>query len=196
MRIDDELLKELVNLQGSIYSFIKLNEQNKARTEELLRNIEMRRYNILNNIKLFNNKISNENNKIESLDDRYTATYKNDILKIYIPETMPKYKQINSFTYKRILLNIAEITKPYTHLFKKDIFLLIKIYDNKKNWDIDNKFIKPISDGLILSKTIVDDNINSMFYCVRGYEAKTQHTEVYITDGDKYHILLDKFCEK
>ena len=34
MRIDDELLKELVNLQGSIYSFIKLNEQNKARTEE------------------------------------------------------------------------------------------------------------------------------------------------------------------
>ena len=113
--------------------------------EILLRNIEKRRYNILNEIKLYN-KIKDEDNKIDSLDNRYIATYNDGILKLYIPETMPKFKQINNFTYKRIMLNIAEITKPYSRAFFGEVFIYIKIYENKKNWDVDNKVIKPISD--------------------------------------------------
>ena len=190
--IDDELLKELVNLQGDIYTFIKSNDKNKIKVEELLRNIEKHRFNILDSIKLYNEKITYENNKIETIDNKYKASYENGVLKIYIPELMPKYKQINNFTYKRILLNIAEITKPYSHKFNKDIFLLIKLYDNQSNWDVDNKYIKPISDGLILSETIVDDNINSMYYCVRGYKSNLPHTEVYVVDGDKSLEILGK----
>ena len=146
MIIEDNLLKELVNLQGEIYSFIKTSNPSNDQAEKLLRNLEKRRFNILNEIKLYNNKIKDENNKIDSLDNRYIATYNGDVLRLYIPETMPKFKQINNFTYKRIMLNIAEITKPYSKAFFDEVFIYIKIYENQKNWDVDNKFIKPISD--------------------------------------------------
>ena len=146
MIIEDNLLKELVNLQGEIYSFIKTGNPSNDQAENLLRNLEKRRFNILNEIKLYNNKIKDENNKIDSLDNRYIATYNGDVLRLYIPETMPKFKQINNFTYKRIMLNIAEITKPYSKAFSNEVFIYIKIYENQKNWDVDNKFIKPISD--------------------------------------------------
>lgn len=146
MIIEDNLLKELVNLQGEIYSFIKTSNPSNDQAEKLLRNLEKRRFNILNEIKLYNNKIKDENNKIDSLDNRYIATYNGDVLRLYIPETMPKFKQINNFTYKRIMLNIAEITKPYNKAFSNEVFIYIKIYENQKNWDVDNKFIKPISD--------------------------------------------------
>ena len=145
MIIKDRLIEELVNLQGEIYSYLQKGDMSSKQLEILLRNIEKRRYNILNEIKLYN-KIKDEDNKIDSLDSRYIATYNDGILKLYIPETMPKFKQINNFTYKRIMLNIAEITKPYSRAFFGEVFIYIKIYENKKNWDVDNKVIKPISD--------------------------------------------------
>ena len=145
MVIKDRLIEELVNLQGEIYSYLQKGDMSSKQLEILLRNIEKRRYNILNEIKLYN-KIKDEDNKIDSLDNRYIATYNDGILKLYIPETMPKFKQINNFTYKRIMLNIAEITKPYSRAFFGEVFIYIKIYENKKNWDVDNKVIKPISD--------------------------------------------------
>lgn len=145
MIIKDRLIEELVNLQGEIYSYLQKGDMSSKQLEILLRNIEKRRYNILNEIKLYN-KIKDEDNKIDSLDNRYIATYNDGILKLYIPETMPKFKQISNFTYKRIMLNIAEITKPYSRAFFGEVFIYIKIYENKKNWDVDNKVIKPISD--------------------------------------------------
>ena len=60
--------------------------------------------------------------------------------------------------------------------------LYIKIFDIVENWDIDNKFIKPIFDSLIISNVIKDDNINKVFYCARGEKGENPHTEVYITD--------------
>ena len=58
---------------------------------------------------------------------------------------------------------------------------------NQKNIDIDNKFIKPIVDGLVLSKVIADDNINNMFYGVLGTtnKKKKPYTEVYVFRGEK-----------
>lgn len=146
MIIKDRLVEELVNLQGEIYSYLQKGNTSAEQLETLLRNIEKRRYNILNEIKIYNNKIKDEDNKIDTLDNRYIATYDYNVLRLYIPETMPKYKQINNFTYKRIMLNIAEITKPYSKAFSGEVFIYIKIYENQKIWDVDNKFIKPISD--------------------------------------------------
>ncbi|MDO5555230.1 MAG: hypothetical protein Q4G09_00820 [Clostridia bacterium] len=193
MIISDDLLEELVNFQGEIYTFIKNKTASKDQVENLLRNIEKRRYNILNLIRLYNNNIKDEYNKIDNLDNRYMAKCDGKILKIYIPEVMPKYKQINNFTYKRILLNISEVAKPYCNLFKSDVFIYIKIYDNQQNWDIDNKFIKPIPDALVASNIIKDDSINSMFYCVRGFYSITPHTEVYVTNAKDSIAFLDKF---
>ncbi len=74
-------------------------------------------------------------------------------MKIYIPEVIPKYKNVNNYAYKNIMLNVMEKTKVYKDLYKDElIFVFIKVVENQKNIDIDNKFVKPIIDGLVLSK--------------------------------------------
>ena len=120
------------------------------------------------------------------MNNRYKATVEDDILKIYIPEVIPKYKNINNYAYKNIMLNVMEKTKEYKNLFNNQlVFVLIKVVENQKNIDIDNKFIKPIIDGLVLSKVIEDDNIANMFYGVIGLteKKKNQYNEVYVFKG-------------
>lgn len=161
-----EILTELEDLRDET-DFIINNEEivEKKHVENYLRSLERIRYNIFNKIKLREStQISNED-KINYLNERYKATVENDILKIYIPEVIPKFKNINNYAYKNIMINVMEKTKKYKDLFNKElVFVFIKISENQKNIDIDNKFIKPIIDGLVLSKVIEDDNINNMFY--------------------------------
>ena len=150
--------------------------------------MERIRYNIFNKIKLTDKYEINEQDKINYLNNRYKSTLENDILKIYIPEVIPKYKNINNYAYKNIMINVMEKTKEYKDLFNNElVFVFIKVVENQKNIDIDNKFIKPIVDGLVLSKVIADDNIANMFYGVIGTTDKKKHpyTEVYVFRGEK-----------
>ena len=63
----------------------------------------------------------------------------------------------------------------------------IEFWKVLKNIDIDNKFVKPIVDGLVLSEVIADDNIANMFYAVLGKTEKNKnpYTEVYVFKGEK-----------
>ena len=90
---------------------------------------------------------------------------------------MPSYRNLKTHVYKNILLNITEVTKPYQNMFSEKVFVYIKIFDNIKGWDIDNKFIKPIFDSLIANKIIKDDNIDEMFYAAGGAFSNEPHTE-------------------
>ena len=81
-----------------------------------------------------------------------------------------------------------EKTKEFKDLFSNQlVFVFIKVVENQKNIDIDNKFIKPIVDGLVLSKVIADDNIANVFYGVLGQtdKKKNPYTEVYVFKGDE-----------
>ena len=50
--------------------------------------------------------------------------------------------------------------------------------------DIDNKFVKPIIDGLVMSKVIKDDNFSNMFYLALGKNDTTKpYTEAFVLDG-------------
>ena len=182
-----EILSELKNLEDRTEFIIKNSEnlENKH-IEEYLRNLEKTRYNIFNTIKLYRKYEVNENDKINYLNDRYTATIEKDVLKITIPEVLPRFKNINNYAYKNIMLNVMEKTKKYKNYFNNElVFVFIKIVENQKNIDIDNKFIKPIVDGLVLSKVISDDNIANMFYGVCGItdRKKKTYTEVYVFKG-------------
>lgn len=194
MILSDKLLNELINLNENI-DFVIQNKNNILDTqlESFLRNLEKRRYNILTQINLYNKTVDYSAEKIKNISDEYKADFQNDILKIYIPEVMPTYKNLKTHAYKNILLNIAEITKPYANLFSETVFIYIKIFDNIKGWDVDNKFIKPISDALILSDVIKDDNIEKMFYCVKGEFSEIPHTEVCILDSKNYPTFFDKY---
>lgn len=194
MIISDKLLNELVSLEENIQSIIDNNKNiNNIQLEGFLRNLEKRRYNILSQIKLYNKTVEYITDRIQNISDEYKAEISDDILKIYIPEPMPSYKNLKTHAFKNILLNTAEITKPYTNLFKEKVIICIKIFDNIKGWDIDNKFIKPISDALILSGVIQDDNIDKMFYCVKGEFSEIPHTEVYISDAKNSMKIIEKY---
>lgn len=184
-----EILTELEDLRDETEFIINNQEivENKH-IENYLRSFERIRNNLFNKIKLSNKYEVNEQYKITYLNDRYSATVENDVLKIYIPEVIPKYKNINNYAYKNIMLNVMDKTKEYKDLFNKElVFVFIKVVENQKNIDIDNKFIKPIVDGLVLSKVIADDNINNMFYGVLGTtnKKKKPYTEVYVFRGQK-----------
>lgn len=184
-----EILTELEDLRDETEFIINNGEivENKH-IENYLRSLERIRYNIFNKINLKNKYEVNEIDKINYLNNRYKATVQNDILKIFIPEVIPKYKNINNYAYKNIMINVMEKTKEYKNLFNKElVFVFIKVVENQKNIDIDNKFIKPIVDGLVLSGVIADDNIANMFYGVLGTtdKKKSPYTEVYVFRGEK-----------
>ena len=194
-----EILTELEDLRDET-EFIINNEEiiENKHVENYLRSLERIRYNIFNKINLKNKYEVNEIDKINYLNNRYKATVQNDILKIYIPEVIPKYKNINNYAYKNIMLNVMEKTKPYKDLFRNElVFVFIKIVENQKNIDIDNKFVKPIIDGLVLSKVIEDDNIANMFYGVFGATEKRKkpYTEVYVFKGEKMLDWLQDFIK-
>ena len=192
MIISDKLLNELVSLEENIHLLVENNKNiNDIQVEAFLRNLEKRRYNILTQIKLYNKTVEYKTERIKNISDEYKAEVKDNILKIYIPEPMPSYKNLKTHAFKNILLNIAEITKPYANMFTERVFIYIKIFDNIKGWDIDNKSIKPISDALISSGVIQDDNIDKMFYCVKGEFSEIPHTEVYISDAQNSIKILE-----
>ena len=158
--------------------------------EAFLKNLEKRRYNILNEIRIYNKTVEYSTEKIKNISDEYKAEVKDNTLKIYIPEPMPSYKSLKTHAFKNILINITEATKPFNDLFKDKVFVFIRIFDNIKGWDIDNKYIKPIFDALILNNIIEDDNIEKMFYCVQGEFAEIPHTEVYVTPQESVVNLM------
>ena len=181
MIISEKLLNELQILNTDIENILITKSLTTFQLDTFFKNFEKRRYNILSEIKLYNKNIENEYEKIKTIDTNYSAELSNNILKIFVPETIPSYKNLKTHTYKRILLNVAEVTKEFKEVFDNKVFIFIKIFDDITGWDIDNKFIKPIFDSLIANKIIEDDNIEKMFYAASGFFCDEPHTEVYIT---------------
>ena len=193
MVISKKFREELEALEDATYDLLRRNSLTESQIKQFLINLEKRRYKILNEIKLYNNTVEYNTDKIKTISDEYKARLNDDVLELYIPEPMPSYKNIKTHAFKNILLNLKEITKDYDGLFKDQVFVYIKIFENIKNWDIDNKYIKLIPDSLIYSGVIEDDNIEKMFYCVRGEFSDEPHTEVYISDSKNTLKVLRKY---
>lgn len=185
MVLTDKFKKELLSLNREINYILKSRIVTYYRLENFLKQFEKSRYNILSEINLYNNKVELDAEKIHTIDAEYNAQISNNVLKIYVPETLPSYKNIKTHTYKRILLNVAGITKQFRGLFKNQVFIYIKVFDKLVNWDIDNRCIKPIADALLTSGVIPDDNIQKMFYCIKGQYSDTPHTEIYVFDSNR-----------
>lgn len=193
MIINEKLQKNLLNLKQNVDLISNCNSLTDLQVEKFLRNFEKIRYNLLSEIKIYNRNVEFEYEKIKTIDNEYKAKLTDNILKIYVPEVMPSYKNLKTHAHKRILLNIAEITKEYENLFNNEVCIYIKIFDNILGWDVDNKFIKPIADALILSKVIQDDNMTKMSYCVKGEFSDTPHTEIYVFDSKNFDEFMTKY---
>lgn len=193
MIINNNFKKNLLSLDQSIQLALNSNSLTDLQLENFLRNFEKTRYNILSEIKLYNKNVEFEYEKIKTIDNEYKADFTDNILKIYVPEVMPSYKNLKTHTHKRILLNVAEITKQYAGVFENEVFIYIKIFDKLLGWDIDNKYIKPIADALILSNVIQDDNMTKMCYAAKGEYSENPHTEIYVFEADKVNQFLENY---
>ena len=196
MVINERLRKNLRDLQNNVEKIVCGTAITDFQIENFLKSFEKARYNILSEIKIYNKNVEYEHEKIKTIDNYYAATLDDGVLQIYIPDVLPSYKNIKTQTQKRILLNVAEVTKPYAFSFGNEVFIYIKVYDNIQGWDIDNKYIKPISDGLIMSNVLKDDNISKMFYAAKGEYSDIPHTEVYVFDSKDIEKYLAKYGQK
>lgn len=192
MIIDEKIKKQLKSLNIQIENISNSNSLTDMQIESFLLNFEKVRYNLLAEIKEYNKNVEFEHEKIKTIDDNYKTELKDNVLKIYVPETLPSFKNLKTHTYKRILLNVAEITKQYKGLFGDEVFIYIKVCDSIKGWDIDNKYVKPIADALILSGVIEDDNMSKMFYSAKGEFSEIPHTIIYVLDGKNMEQFLKK----
>ena len=192
MIINEKINKQLKVLNNQIENTIKSNSLTDTQVESFLLNFEKVRYNLLAEIKEYNKNVEFEYEKIKTIDDNYKAELKDNILKIYVPETLPSFKNLKTHTYKRILLNVAEITKEFKGLFSNEVFIYIKVCNNIEGWDIDNKYVKPIADALIISGVIEDDNMSKMFYCAKGEFSELPHTIIYVLDSKNMEQFLKK----
>lgn len=81
MIINNNLQKNLVNLKQNIDLLIESNSLTDLQIENFLRNFEKTRYNILNEIKIYNKNVEFEYEKIKTIDNDYKAEFTDNILK-------------------------------------------------------------------------------------------------------------------
>ena len=188
------ILPEIEEIKKQTDSILNNKEilENKD-IEKYLKSIEKIRYEMFEKIKI-NNELVKDKDKIKYVNSEYKAELKDDILKIYIPETLPKFKNINNYAYKNIMISIAEAVKQYSGLFNNNLTLcLIIVHEKQHNMDIDNKYVKPIIDALVIENIIQDDNINNMFYMVLGKnDTKKPYTEVFVMDARYMKNWIEK----
>ena len=154
--------------------------------ENFLRNLERIRYEIFDSIEMENR--YSQKQDIDFINKNYMVEEKEGILKITIPEVLPKYKNVSNPAYKNILLNVSNAVKDYKDLFNDKLtFVMIIVHEKQANMDIDNKYIKPIIDALVVSKVIKDDNFTNMFYGAMGKNDTIKpYTEVYVLEGSYF----------
>lgn len=188
------ILPEIEEIKKQTDSILNNKEilENKD-IEKYLKSIEKIRYEMFEKIKI-NNEFVKDKDKIKYVNSEYKAELKDDILKIYIPETLPKFKNINNYAYKNIMISTAEAVKQYSGLFNNNLTLcLIIVHEKQHNMDIDNKYVKPIIDALVIENIIQDDNINNMFYMVLGKnDTKKPYTEVFVMDARYMKNWIEK----
>ena len=81
MILTKDLLDDLLSLENSIHSLTLAQNPNNLQIESFLRNLEKRRYSILNQIKLYNKTVTYGTQKIETISNEYKAKYEDNKFK-------------------------------------------------------------------------------------------------------------------
>lgn len=186
MQIPNELYNLLENLSKSLNNVLKYPyiSPTDKKLERFLYGLEKWRFEIYEQVKFLND--TYPENEIHFINNEYKANLKDNVLSLYIPEKLPNLKNRSSYAHKQIILNIAEITKPYEKLFyDKFVIVVVKIFEKRKVWDVDNRTVKPIQDGLIHGGVIRDDNLFNCCYMVQGFYSDTPHIEISVLEADK-----------
>lgn len=124
--------------------------------------------------------------------DDCKVEYNNDIIKISIPDYPPKTRYAKQRAKERwtnnVLFAIRSI-KPLPQF--KQVFVLIVFYIPSEIWDVDNRDVSPIINGIRYSRIVESDSYQHVSYAVAGYHSDVPHTNIYIIGDFNVFNILD-----
>lgn len=118
----------------------------------------------------------------------------NDYIKIIIPDVPIKNKRTNKESYRLWQKNIKAALWSIKCPSYKKVFVYIKLFYPGRLWDADNRLVKPILDGIVLTGLIKDDTISHLAYGVEGNISETPYTKIYIFDYNNIGKILPVIC--
>lgn len=129
--------------------------------------------------------------------EKWEVECNDDVIKIYIPDYLPKRNSITKEIYNMWLKNLVCSLQSIipTPQFEK-IFVYIKMFIPGSLWDVDNRSIKMIIDSIRYSKIIKDDSFQYVAYGAEGSNKEPYHTEIYIMDYSKMPYILPAIALK
>ena len=107
MIINEKLKKELFNLEDNINLLTTNDRLTDTQLENFLKGFEKIRYNLLSEIKLYNQTKEFEYERIKTLDEDYQAEYRNNMLKIYLGSNY--YSSLSNSVFTQ-LYNVKEFS--------------------------------------------------------------------------------------
>ena len=113
MLIDETVMKALKELEEETHKIVNSNNLSNKKLENYLVKLEQKRFIILERLKINNKILDGYENEIKTINSKYKCDMKNGIIKIYIPETIPYYKNNNTYAYKNILLNLIDVLEKF-----------------------------------------------------------------------------------
>lgn len=106
----------------------------------------------------------------EGISD-YEDEYSDEILKLKICELLPAVRI--PYNNKRLERTFQLIGEKYNGLFaNKEVIVRVQVSIPRDNWDIDNRDLRYILNGIVYGGLISDDNINFVSYMLEGIKGK------------------------
>jgi len=124
--------------------------------------------------------------------DDCKVEYDGNVIKISIPDYPPKTRYAKQRTKQRWINNVLFAIRSIKPLpqFKK-VFVLIVFYIPDEDWDVDNRDVSPIINGIRYSRIIQTDSYQYVSYGVAGYYSDEPHTDIYIINNFDPLKILD-----
>jgi hypothetical protein len=136
----------------------------------------------------------------DTLDcDNWEVEQHGYVIKITIPECPSRLTETKKIYRERWIRNTCAALKKLQHkpVYEK-IYVLVKVYYSNKDWDIDNRDLKPLIDGIRYSRLIKGDNIKNVAYIADGDISENERTEVtilpYSPVENALKNVLDTLC--
>ena len=116
----------------------------------------------------------------EGISD-YEDEYSDEILKLKIYELLPPVR--TPYNNKRLERTCQLIGEKYEGLFQnKEVIIRIQVSVPRDNWDIDNRDLRYIFNGLVYGGLISDDNINFVSYMLEGINGEENYIKIFVSE--------------
>ncbi len=124
--------------------------------------------------------------------DDWKVEYNGRVIKISIPDYPPKTRYAQQRTKQRWINNVMFAIRSIKPLpqFKK-VFVIVVFYIPDEDWDVDNRDVSPIINGIRYSRIIQSDSYQHVSYAAVGYYSNDPHTDIYIIDNFNPLEILD-----